>query len=72
MLQWGRGLLAAEIRSRDVQLQTLCMTLQWGRGLLAAEMPTVNRSGLGRIATELQWGRGLLAAEIGSADVTDC
>src|SRR5258708_27019295 len=37
-LQWGRGLLAAEIGPRS---QECCArdSLQWGRGLLAAEMP---------------------------------
>ncbi len=36
-LQWGRGLLAAEISRSD---RTTCYrhALQWGRGLLAAEI----------------------------------
>jgi len=38
MLQWGRGLLAAEIDA-DLRGADLRGTLQWGRGLLAAEMP---------------------------------
>ena len=37
MLQWGRGLLAAEMHLPDTG-QLLRYWLQWGRGLLAAEI----------------------------------
>jgi len=36
-LQWGRGLLAAEIEA-DMTWANLVNALQWGRGLLAAEI----------------------------------
>ena len=38
MLQWGRGLLAAEMAS-FFMFGYLLSSLQWGRGLLAAEIP---------------------------------
>ena len=36
-LQWGRGLLAAEIRWLML-VRCLLLSVQWGRGLLAAEI----------------------------------
>src|SRR5260221_2529604 len=61
-LQWGRGLLAVEIKLNWTELEWV-LQLQWGRGLLAAEISDSN----GQLRTSpeiLQWGRGLLAAEI--------
>ncbi len=60
-LQWGRGLAAAEIRSRPRTCFPAAQ-LQWGRGLAAAEMSLLRTSPLA--TTWLQWGRGLAAAEI--------
>ena len=38
MLQWGRGLLAAEMTYKGIDVIQEGW-LQWGRGLLAAEIP---------------------------------
>src|SRR5690554_5242679 len=62
LLQWGRGLGAAEC-SNISDLAPLSYQLQWGRGLGAAECshrpPFSQVAGYGM----LQWGRGLGAAE---------
>ncbi len=65
-LQWGRGLLAAEMRRRIHRVEHAERQLQWGRGLLAAEMSSWTASRRCE-PIQLQWGRGLLAAEITSS-----
>ncbi len=37
-LQWGRGLLAAEISQKSGHELAISSLLQWGRGLLAVEI----------------------------------
>ncbi len=62
MLQWGRGLAAAEISFQRVGSGGPRRRLQWGRGLAAAEIR--KRSARMPWQSRLQWGRGLAAAEM--------
>ncbi len=61
-LQWGRGLLTAEMAPPTHRTFTW-RWLQWGRGLLTAEMPGLFAAPPA-FCTTLQWGRGLLTAEM--------
>ena len=60
-LQWGRGLLTADV-GQPIDQPLMTRKLQWGRGLLTAD---VGFSAVPlRSAAALQWGRGLLTADV--------
>ena len=59
MLQWGRGLTAAEYTTAAASTMSVTM-LQWGRGLTAAGGYLLYR--MLDVDAELQWGRALTAA----------
>ncbi|CUQ67486.1 protein of unknown function [Candidatus Nitrospira inopinata] len=62
MLQWGRGVSAAEMGTGAGRRDGMRRRLQWGRGVSAAEMNCANGTTIN--LTALQWGRGVSAAEI--------
>ena len=62
LLQWGRGLAAAEMTLNGTHASDFCV-LQWGRGLAAAE---IGDGGDLRVGGHLCFngGRGLAAVEM--------
>ena len=60
-LQWGRGLLTADVPVGVYNAGTV-FVLQWGRGLLTADVAKIEGDRVSAVA--LQWGRGLLTADV--------
>ena len=61
VLQWSRGVIAAEIVV-DSRYGVVSNMLQWSRGVIAAEIAYEAFCSIGK--SWLQWSRGVIAAEI--------